>query len=288
MSFCNFIKRYWLPLIFLSILFVIAVLSTKCIATHAKNYTHLKSSFVASAKEPCMTKEEALQWINQVKMVNVKSVEDAKSELNAYIALWLSIVAAVCTLLPVAISFNAYKTFDEKTKDINDKFKKVDNGQQELEDKMTSSEVELQKKVDNAKKELDGPQMVQLMVMLRTMAEIPNRERPFLEEKDIVKTFIKEIKEKAPGLIKASKNSVINALCYIEQLKNLICTFENFEVNNPISLEEFQNAKYGLSKLADKIAAPSYPSQINQKDIDNLGVYFNHVLNHIEELWAKG
>lgn len=228
-----------------------------------------------------------------------KRIDAYRDNINGQITLWLSIIAAICTILPIAMSlkmeYDIRKLGISSERKCNERInlsyrqmkkvtKKVNDDLEQLEGKIKKSSAEQLK----YEKRMRYSYILNLTTMLRILRDFTNKHRPIQKEVPILKYLNTEIKDNLKNYFldkEISDTTKTEVVCLIEQVRALIYTYERFVSNNLESVEKFQNAKYGLCELGDNIVKDEYV--FKKDDITELEILVGFVTDHIDKILVE-
>jgi hypothetical protein len=223
------------------------------------------------------------QNLNEAQEKLNKSQEDLKQNLT----IWLSVIAAICTILPIVLGMNQNnsqryqlelfnKEFEEKKKkllgDIDAKNKKLKRKISKSVQKFNCTKDEVKKQVETHQSKLCHTEVISLLNMLSqnlnllcNLQDIENKENPILTSPELVKSIIASLeanvnrcnskffdeKDKLDtSSLLAIQNALMSTACSI---RDMIYLYEN--VFNGQKLLQIQRLRDELSFfILDKIS----------------------------------
>lgn len=197
-----------------------------------------------------------------------KAVYKAQETLNLNLTIWLSIIAAICTILPIVLAMNQSNNLREQLDSYSDeldrKKTKFQEGMEESLEKIKGQKGEVERQVKNYQSEICHTEVITLLNMLSqnlallcNLQEIENKENPILTSPELVKTIIASFKEnvvkcqekfndKKDYLEGTSINSIQNALMStLCSIRDMAYLYEN--IFNGANLLKLQRLRDNIS-----------------------------------------
>lgn len=221
---------------------------------------------------------------------------------NKNFSIWLAVIAAICTVLPVVLALHQNSNFHVQ---IEKSEKKLKSSQAELEEKLEAQK----SSVEKLKAEMDRidsrPQILSFfdsfsrsVNMLTNLQEIDINENVLLTCPKVVKRSLDIISENSKtcidkfGQISSNlheedlaliKNSFFGSICLFREM---LYRYEN--LFSGIELKELQRCRYSLSMMIDDFLDSEKSKNMSDyflqldRHIDEINRIFNEQLNHNE------
>lgn len=307
-------KYYGITSILMVVVFVIIIALTGSVAScnlAKKQYIDTTLLHKEKAYRDSIYKDSCLQKVAAAKLNSLcnkwdtifvyhqQSLNKSQEALNQNLSIWLAVIAAICTILPIVLGMNQYLSqqyrLEEFSKDFNSKkenlLSEIDQRNNELKREITTSmnsldvaKKEMSNQVKEHQSKLCHTEVISLLNMLSqnlnllcNLQDIENKENPVLTSPDLVKGIISSLdanvnrcnskffeeKDKldASSLL-AIQNALMSTACSI---RDMIYLYEN--VFNGQKLLNIQRLRDELSFfILDKI---STFKEASEGDVDD-------------------
>ncbi len=225
---CQFMnKHYGFTCVLMVVTFVIVIALTGCVAScNMANKQQVDTTLIQHEKayRDSIRKDSCLQKVAADKLDSLCNKWDSifvfhqqclnktQEALNQNLSIWLAVIAAICTILPIVLGMNQYlsqqyrleefsKDFEGKKKKLLDEIVQKNN---EVKDEITKSEKgfdntknEITKQVKEHQSKLCHTEVISLLNMLSqnlnllcNLQDIENKENPVLTSPELVKCII--------------------------------------------------------------------------------------------------
>lgn len=225
---CRFMNKYYgITSILMVVTFVIVIALTGCVAScNMANKQHVDTTLIQHEKayrdsirrDSCLQKVAAdkldslcNKW-DSIFVFHQQCLNKTQETLNQNLSIWLAVIAAICTILPIVLGMNQNasqqyrleqfsKDFEEKKKNLLNEITQKNNA---LKKEITKSEQgfdntknEITKQVQEHQSKLCHTEVISLLNMLSqnlnllcNLQDIENKENPVLTSPELVKSII--------------------------------------------------------------------------------------------------
>lgn len=202
--------------------------------------------------------------------------------IDTHVTMWLSIVAAICTILPVAMSIRHSRELEREMQNYQ---KEIDNKNNELKD-LADKINALNNNLSSYKTIHDINNALQTLKVLR---DYTNKYRVLKDERQILEQLVKSIKLSLEDYSKViekedSQHLATTMINIVETVRSLIYAYEPLAVHNSPALFSFQQSKDELIRLSETI---NNDSNNVHKYWKGVTISVKHVLDMIESLSQK-
>lgn len=235
-----------------------------------------------------------------------QSLNKSQEAMNLNLTLWLSVIASICTILPIVLGINQNNSQKFQLKQFNKKFEKekktlqtkIDNSVAEFD----ANKKNISKKIEQYSSKLCHTEVISLLNLLSqnlnllcNLQEIENKENPILTNPGLVKSIVASFKkniEKCALRFQKSKtdlnedsilsiqNALMSTLCSIRDMAYL---YEN--IFNGQQLLILQRLRDDLSFfIYDKTSLFQKPSI---KDVEACFEKINSATKVLDELFKE-